>query len=77
MSEDKSMATRLRAEGYVPLPRWWVKPEDVDVVRRIVGHHAQEVYRIKSEVRLEREMQDYAGSNRHGWGDEGRGWEDE
>lgn len=76
MSEDKGMAARLRAEGYVPMPRWWVKPEDLEVVRRIVGHRAAEVYRIKGEVRFEREMQEYEEDARHGDGP-GYGWGDE
>ena len=52
-------AKKLRAAGYVPLPRWWVKPEDIEIIRRLTSHHAAEIFRLRDEARLEKEMQEY------------------
>lgn len=65
------VAKKLREAGYVPLPRWWVKPEDVEVVRRLTAHRVPEIYKLRDEARLEQELREYSGS-RHGWGEGGR-----
>lgn len=41
----------LRAAGFVPLPRLWVRPEELTLIRRIAFQNADEVNRIREEVR--------------------------
>lgn len=53
------VARKLREAGYVPMPRWWVKPEDLEVIRRLTSHRAAEVFKIRDEARLEKEMSEY------------------
>lgn len=53
------VAKKLREAGYVPLPRWWVKPEDIEVIRRLTSHHAADIFRLRDEARLEKEMREY------------------
>ena len=48
-SELKSKgAERLRAAGFKPLPRWWVKAEDLDLIYYMVKQYADEVNRIRA-----------------------------
>lgn len=37
----------LRRAGYVPLPRWWVTQDQMDVIERMAKGNRDEVYRIK------------------------------
>lgn len=49
-SELKSPAAKaLRAAGYMPLPRWWVKAEDLDLIEYMAKQHQAEVNRIRAE----------------------------
>lgn len=41
----------LREAGFVPLPRLWVRPEELTLIRRIAFQNADEVNRIREEVR--------------------------
>jgi hypothetical protein len=51
-SELKSpSAAALRAAGYVPLPRWWVTQEDLELIAYMARKHADEVNRIRSEAK--------------------------
>jgi len=43
-------AQALRAAGYVPLPRWWVLPEEMEVIHRMAHNHQDEVNRIRGEA---------------------------
>jgi len=43
-------AQALRAAGYVPLPRWWVLPEEMEVIHRMAHNHEDEVNRIRGEA---------------------------
>jgi len=65
MSNDhKSYSTvgqKLRALGLEPLPRWWATPDEITIIKRIVGLHIPTVIRIKDEVRLEEELRNYKG----------------
>lgn len=55
-SELKSPAAKaLRAAGYIPLPRWWVKAEDLDLIEYMAKQHQAEVNRIRAEARREAE----------------------
>lgn len=45
-------AMALRAEGYVPLPRWWVTQEQLDLIAYMARQNEAEVTRIRNEVRL-------------------------
>jgi hypothetical protein len=42
---------KLREMGFVPLPRWWVTPEELEIISRITKHHLPTVLRIKEEIR--------------------------
>ena len=51
-SELKSPSAKaLRAAGYLPLPRWWVKKEDLDLIEYMAKQHQAEVNRIRKEAR--------------------------
>ena len=41
------VATALRDAGFIPLPRLWVKPEDIDEIISIATKHRDEVCAIK------------------------------
>lgn len=60
-SELKSKgAQALRAAGFRPLPRWWVKAEDLDLIEYMARQHAEEVNRIRAQANaapLTREQQ--------------------
>lgn len=57
-SELKSKgAMRLRAAGFKPLPRWWVKAEDLDLIWYMVKQYADEVNRIRMDAELSEEEQ--------------------
>jgi hypothetical protein len=46
--EDSPSAQALRAAGYVPLPRLWVRQEELDQIRGIAGRHADQVNAIRA-----------------------------
>jgi hypothetical protein len=52
-------AKKLREAGYVPLPRWWAKPEDIDEIRKITSRHVADIFRLSDEAKLEKEMREY------------------
>lgn len=61
-------AQALRAAGYRPLPRWWVKAEDLDLIAYMVRQYADEVNRIRAEANgapLSREEQIERAWKRH------------
>lgn len=68
-SELKSRGARaLREAGFRPLPRWWVKAEDLDLISYMVGQYADEVNRIRTEANnapLSREEQIELAWKRH------------
>ena len=41
----------LRKAGYVPLPRMWVLPDELDVIMKIARKHESEIVRIRDEAR--------------------------
>ena len=41
----------LRKAGYVRLPAWWVRPEELDVIHRMAHNHEYEINRIRQEAR--------------------------
>jgi len=45
------VAQKLRERGLVPLPRWWVTPEELEIISRITKHHLPTVLKIKEEIR--------------------------
>jgi hypothetical protein len=63
MSDDHKsyhpVSQKLRTLGLEPLPRWWATPEEIAIIKRIVGLHMPTVIRIKNEVRLEDELRNY------------------
>lgn len=51
-SELKSPAAEaLRDAGYVPLPRWWVTQEQLDLIAYMIKDNAPEISRIRAEAR--------------------------
>jgi hypothetical protein len=44
---------KLRERGLVPLPRWWVTPEELEIISRITKHHLPTVLKIKEEIRMD------------------------
>lgn len=49
--ELKSPAAQaLRAAGFKPLPRWWVKAEDLDLIEYMARQHADEVNAIRARA---------------------------
>lgn len=54
-SELKSASARaLRAAGYVPLPRWWVTKEQLDLIEYMIRDNAAEVNRIRRTAKEDR-----------------------
>lgn len=50
-SELKSRAAHaLRAAGFRPLPRWWAKAEDLELIHYMVSKYSDEVNRIRAEA---------------------------
>lgn len=45
------VAQALRKAGFVPLPRLWVRPDDVPAVKAIAFQYADEVNRIRYEAK--------------------------
>ncbi len=60
--QSSPVAQRLRANGFVPLPRWWVTPAELEIISRITKHHLPVVLKIKDEVRMEQELARYQDS---------------
>lgn len=53
-SELKSpSAMALREAGFVPLPRWWVRQEDMDLIEYMALKYAEEVNAIRAQAREE------------------------
>lgn len=53
-SELKSpSAHALREAGFVPLPRWWVRQEDMDLIQYMALKYAEEVNTIREQAREE------------------------
>jgi hypothetical protein len=49
MTKGRSSAA-LRAAGFVPLPRWWVTREQLELIAYMVKQNETEVNRIRSEA---------------------------
>lgn len=43
-------AEALRAAGYVPLPRWWVTREQMELIEYMARQNEAEVNRIRAEA---------------------------
>lgn len=51
-SELKSRGAKaLREAGYVPLPRWWVTLEQMELIEYMAKQNQEEVNRIRGEAR--------------------------
>ena len=58
-SELKSKSAQaLRAAGYLPLPRLWVKEEEMGLIRYMAEKHADDVNRIRAAANGTPEMTD-------------------
>ena len=60
---------KLREMGYVPLPRWWVTPAELEIISRITKHHLPTVLKIEEQIRSEQELDEYGRD----WGNQYRG----
>ena len=50
-------AMALRAAGSVPLPRWWVTKEQLDLIEYMIRENSAEVNRIRAEANRPEERQ--------------------
>jgi hypothetical protein len=46
-------AQALRAAGFVPTPRIWVRPEDLHLIRHMTKPYQDEIERIRQQVMAE------------------------
>jgi hypothetical protein len=49
ITKSKS-ADALRAAGYMQMARWWVTPDQMDMVKWMVSKNLPDIARIKAEV---------------------------
>lgn len=54
--QSDHFAAALRAEGYLPLPRWWVTPEQMDIIAFIARQNEGKIKSIKDRVYAERPL---------------------
>lgn len=55
-SELKSPSAKaLRAAGYIPLPRWWVTREQMDLIAYLIRDNVGEVNHIRRMAAKQRE----------------------
>lgn len=50
-SKPGPVGEALRAAGFVPLPRLWVRPEELTLIRKIAFQNEAEVNEIRRRVR--------------------------
>lgn len=50
-SKPSHVGQALRAAGFVPLPRLWVRPEELTLIRKIAFQNEAEVNEIRRQVR--------------------------
>lgn len=44
------VATALRNAGYIPLPRLWVRPDDIPVIHNIANQYSDDVNEIRAQA---------------------------
>lgn len=56
MGKDKPSTVHeaLRKAGFVPLPRWWVKQDELDVIHRIAHNHEDQINEIRAKARVKK-----------------------
>lgn len=52
------VAEILRAEGFVPLPRMWCRPEDMDLIMDLCRRHEAHVSAVRAHVAEERRKEE-------------------
>lgn len=52
--EKDHFARALREAGYLPLPRWWVRPDQLDVIAFMARQNEAAIRDIKDRVHAER-----------------------
>jgi hypothetical protein len=45
------VAAELRRRGYVPIPRWWVTPDELEVIRRMAHNHEDEIAEVRRQFK--------------------------
>lgn len=58
---------KLRDMGYVPLPRWWVTPAELEIISRITKHHLPTVLKVKEQLRQEQDLVELEEQYKHRW----------
>ena len=58
---------KLREMGFVPMPRWWVTPEELEIIGRITKKHLPTVLKIKEQIRQEQDLVELEEQYKHGW----------
>ena len=53
---NRGVNDALRAAGFVRIPDWWVRPEELEVIYRMAHNHEHEINRIRREVRTNGEV---------------------
>lgn len=51
-----AVGVALREAGFVPLPRLWVRKEELRGILKIATRHADEINAIRARVRAEEEQ---------------------
>lgn len=57
-AKPTSVNEALRKAGFLPIPRWWVKQDELDVIHRIAHNHAEHVNEIRAQCRGEKDEKD-------------------
>lgn len=61
------VAQKLRSMGFVPLPRWWVTPEELEIISRITKRHLPVVMATKEQIRQEQALEEIEENYKHSW----------
>ena len=63
-------AAALRGAGFVPLPRLWVRADELEVILKIALKHKPQVDRIRGKIWGENEAKYGSGNNVPDWNPE-------
>lgn len=63
--KPNASAGALRAAGFVPIPRWWVRQEELDLIAYMARQHDKQVNRIRVEATRTRKTEIDAAWRQH------------
>lgn len=49
-NSTQPLAVELRARGFIPLPKLWVKPHNIPEIHQITQQYAHEVNEIRAQI---------------------------